>query len=103
MTVKFKPGVLLGEMHPSLVATIPVVEGVFAKFGVDLVITSVADGDHSDGSYHYSVPVRAYDCRTRHLPPWATPELVASLIREALTQEFDLVVEETHLHLELDP
>ena len=94
-----KPGV---KLHPSTVwaVAIPIIFEIFRDFGVSPVITSGIDGVHSNNSLHYSG--RAFDFRTRHVHPDNRLELIASLAA-ALGEEFDVVLETDHIHIEFDP
>lgn len=63
-------------------------------------ITSARDGKHSQQSLHYAG--RAIDLRTRDLTQqqrWALQRALA----DALGEDYDVILEETHLHVELDP
>lgn len=93
-----KPGV---KLHPQTVwaVAIPIIFQVYRDFGVEPVITSGIDGRHSRNSLHYSG--MAFDFRTRHVPPGDLAALVAT-ITQALGDEFDVVLESDHLHVERD-
>lgn len=100
--MKIKPAVwspLAGirlELRPALI----VCERVMKAHGVDLVITSGLDGEHSAGSYHYYG--LAFDVRTKHLSSQAEIDQVAAEIRAALDPPFELRVEPDHIHVEYD-
>lgn len=76
-----------------------IAEAVFAKYGSELVITSANDGKHRQDSLHYKG--RALDLRTWHVSgrEWQ----VAKDLQRALGDDFDVVAESDHIHLELDP
>ena len=68
------------------------------KYGEDLLITSKRDGNHSAGSLHYRGD--AIDCR---YPKGYDHQDVATAVRVELGQDFDVVPEGNHLHVEYDP
>lgn len=72
-----------------------------------VTVTSLADGKHSKGSFHYKRPVQAVDLRTFDLPGGSQGD-EAREIRRILVQQlkplgFDVVLEATHIHIEYDP
>ena len=77
-----------------------VLDGIYAQSGYLLVVTSITDGTHMDGSLHYKG--QAVDIRTRDI---ATPvlNLIVKNIKESLGADYDVVLERDHLHLEYDP
>ena len=95
-----KSGVDISGIRPELVLGFLFVQPIFAKHGVDMVITSVKDGKHGRASLHYVG--QAGDLRSRDLKP-ADWELVAEEIKIALGPQFDLVLEPDHFHLEFQP
>jgi len=70
------------------------------EFNVEMVITSANDAHHSRTSLHYTG--EAIDFRTRDLSPVELPVMVAKL-RSSLFQDFDVVLEDDHCHLEHQP
>jgi len=62
----------------------------------ELVVTAVSDGAHSPGSLHYVG--YAFDCRLPEHPDSFVKEL-----RLRLGQEFDVVPEKDHVHVEYQP
>lgn len=73
---------------------------IFFKYGENFTITSITDGVHSALSLHYKG--LAFDIRTRELKNM-TPKQMADLLKIALGDEYDVVVENTHIHVEHDP
>ena len=67
---------------------------------VDLIVTSARDGLHSPGSLHYCG--HAVDLRTRDFKPGDVWE-VAELMSQSLGDDYDVVVHDTHMHVEYDP
>lgn len=75
-----------------------VAESIFAQHGSELVITSGTDSKHGANSLHYSG--LALDFRT-----WNVNNVLSlkSDLQQALGDEYDVVVESDHLHVEYDP
>lgn len=63
-----------------------------------MVITSITDGKHKEGSLHYKG--LAFDLR---LPRNIQPTIMANELRVALGSGFDVVLEADHIHVEFDP
>ena len=114
--ISCKRGVKLDGLRAEMSLALPVVAYAYATFGTDCIITSGTEGDPSDGvhsalSKHYTG--EALDFRTRmfrsvsfgydKFEADSRIEMLASLIRESLTDEYDVVVESTHIHVEFDP
>jgi len=70
---------------------------VYREHGEELVVTSTYEGDHSAGSLHYAD--LAFDIRL----PKAKATTIALEIQQALGEDFDVVLEPTHIHIEYDP
>ena len=89
------------NLQPQILIALQVAERVFNSFGKDCIITSANDGKHSQRSLHYAGA--AIDLRTRHLASQEQAKDIASAIQGALNQDFDVVLESTHIHIEYQP
>ena len=96
--MRFKKGVRIKKVTPEIVVAMIVANQVYNEEGIDFTVTSVNDGKHMEGSKHYEG--NAFDCRIRYLPK---PQKTAYAIRNRLTEDYDVVLEETHIHIEYDP
>jgi hypothetical protein len=95
-----KPGVRITGMRPEILLAAVAGERVFAQAGFDFTITACVDGKHSTGSLHYAGA--AIDVRTRHVPADQVAKLVGQ-IKACLGDDFDVLQETTHLHVEHQP
>ena len=66
----------------------------------DCVITSANDSKHGPNSLHYKG--QALDLRTRHLNGQGLQSVYHKL-KESLGEQFDVVLEANHIHVEFDP
>jgi len=101
MHLTLKPGVKLFGIRPEMVLASIIVASIFAEFdNAQCVITSATDSKHGNYSHHYKG--FALDFRTRHIKQgWL--ERLRERIQVALGDEFQVVLEATHLHVEFDP
>ena len=97
----------LEGLHISMRKVLHVVEQVYRRFGQEPVITAgreVVNGKgefiHSAGSFHNFG--RALDFRTYYFDPSDVPVIVEEL-KNVLGDDYDIVMESSHLHIEYDP
>ncbi len=95
-----KSGARIAGLRPELVLAVVAAERVLEEIGVDCVISSGIDGRHSAGSLHYAGG--ALDLRSREVAPEKMNVLIARL-RECLGEDFDVVLEVDHIHIEFQP
>lgn len=98
--IRLKKGVRINGLKPELLLGIMIVKSVFDKYGFDCVLTSVVDGKHSRGSFHYSG--NGADFRTRHLSLDEQADIHTECVK-ALGADFDFIRETNHFHLESQP
>lgn len=98
-----KGGVDIRGITPECVMGIVVAAQVYESRGVPFVVTSVRDGRHSERSLHYAGT--AFDCRlpSRYTANPETDKKLRDEIAVALGQQFDVVLEADHIHVEWDP
>lgn len=97
-----KQGVNPMRLQPELLLALLVADGVWRGVGQELVVTSLNDSKHSNGSLHYAGC--AADLRTRYFTGDQVL-LVADTLRDALgnCKDYDIVVEADHIHIEYQP
>lgn len=96
-----KAGVTVNGAQPELLIGMSVAAQVYAEYGHTLTITSITDGKHSTHSLHYVG--LAFDCRVWDFPSLTEKRELCGKLRGALGDEFDVVLESTHIHIEFDP
>jgi len=104
--MKFKDCVSVIGVTKECIMGMAVVDGVISSLhGRELVITSVTDGRHRANSKHYEG--NAFDIRT-----WTEEGVQMTtgaknhlryLLSVALGNDWDVVTESTHIHIEYDP
>lgn len=97
--MELKLGVSVRGLQPQMALAALVAEGIYVRLGHPCVITSGSDGKHMDTSLHYKG--LALDFRLPGMPP--TNFLCVQLLKTALGAEYDVVLEDDHVHVEHDP
>ena len=95
-----KSGVRIHGIRPEICLAIFISDGFFSRFKRDTVVTSVIDGKHSWGSLHYVGA--AVDLRISHLTKQALSQ-VRGEVSAMLGQDYVVVLEKDHLHIEYQP
>lgn len=89
--MKMKKGVSFDGASPVILRALADVDELAVRLGYCFVVTSVCDGRHRVGSYHYSG--RAFDFRTRHLSV-QDAVLFVKAVRVLLGMNFDVIYED---------
>ena len=97
MTIEIDSGVAIAGMRPELMLALVIAERIYAQFDHAVVITSVLDGQHMRGSLHYVGA--AGDLRL----PLSDVSPIVGLLRAALGDNYDVVLESDHIHIEFQP
>ena len=99
--MRVKEGVKIAGLRPEILLAIQVADLVYLKItGEEVWITEITGGTHGRGSLHYVG--QAIDIRTRGL----SKETIANIaleIRERLGENYDVVIESNHIHIEFQP
>ena len=93
-----KHGVDLRGLSPQMAIAYTIACRCYEQY--DCVITSASDGKHGPNSLHYKG--QALDLRTRHLNGQGL-QAVYHKLKESLGEQFDVVLESDHIHVEWDP
>lgn len=93
-----KLGVYIDRLGKPIRRILAQIDSLFLSItGEEGVITSTYEGSHSPSSLHYAN--LAIDFR---LPKKRANDLI-SAIRSHLSQDYDIVLESDHIHIEYDP
>lgn len=97
--IKF--GVKLLGMRPEILLAYMIADRVYKSVsGIHPTITEVTGGRHGTGSYHYKG--LAIDLRTRDVSANEVTKIV-ELLKAQLNDNYDVVLESDHIHIEFDP
>lgn len=92
MATWYKQGVF-GRLQPEASEGLRITEKVYASCREELYITSLQEGTHSVGTLH--TDGRAWDMRKGNVKK--------EVLQKALGDDFDVVDESNHRHVEYDP
>jgi len=98
--MRLKPGASIDGLRTEMLFGLVCIEPLFVKERVELVITSGTDGVHMQGSKHYEG--LAVDIRSRTIRAENLSRFIVNL-KDALGVDFDVVLENDHIHIEYDP
>jgi len=101
-----KQGVKPTALQPQTCLAMYVADKIWAKYGQDLVITSINDGSHSKTSLHWCGC--AFDCRTKYFENESIKKQVRDDLANALREDYDVILErigdpQEHIHVEYQP
>ena len=96
--MRLKDGVSVNGLKPECIIALSICNEVYKNYGIDMVITSGTEGKHSKNSLHYVG--FAFDLRTNNIQYTSDVNLIVKDIKDALTDEYDIVLEKDHLHIE---
>ena len=92
----------LDNVSSDIYYAISIVAEIYETIGAgDLVITSVRDSKHSNGSLHYVG--EAFDTRVWTIPKTVNMDVLIKTIKSQLGNTYDVIFETTHIHIEYDP
>jgi hypothetical protein len=98
-----KPGVDIRGIGTEVSFGLRILEAVLWKHGADCMITTCRDGQHMEGSKHYIGDAVDVRLASRWVTTSNVDIVVLNEARVNLGDQFDLVLEENHFHLEFDP
>lgn len=102
--MEFKEGVSLKNMSVHILLGLLTAEEIYRRRMLSLVVTSINDGKHKDGSKHYSG--NAADIRTKGTG--SARSLFNDLVKKLDPLGYDVLLEyegedNEHIHIEYDP
>ena len=92
-----KPGVDISRLRPEIRKRLNAINKLYESVNEELVITSTYEGNHSAGTLHYAN--LAIDIRR----PKDERTKIHEGLRRILDDNYDIVFEGTHIHIEFDP
>ena len=97
-----KAGVDISRLKKPIRKALTKIACILVSNGVEFVITSTYEGNHTAGSLHYAN--MAFDFRKRSLL-WKKniDKTIVQEIRIALGSDYDIIDERDHIHVEYDP
>ncbi len=98
--LKIKKGVNVAGIRPEMTLAIIAATSFCSDIKKNCTITSALEGQHSTTSLHYIGC--AVDFRTRNMNK-AEKEMFRNSMTDALSNDFDVVLEHNHLHVEYQP
>lgn len=101
--IAIKPGVDVKGVSTEVLLGAVILSDVFWRHGIPLVITSCRDGKHKDKSLHYIGDALDIRLPSRFNTTQGIDLKLLAEGRESLGEQYDLVLEADHLHLEFDP
>jgi len=97
--MKIKSGVEVNGLKVEILLAVIIAREIYASLGVELVITEATGGKHGHGSFHYIG--MAIDLRTRDFMDKGRQ--ASDLLKKFLGEEYDVVLEKDHIHIEFNP
>ncbi len=98
--MEIKVGVNVVGLQPEIICVLTIISDVISWTGNELTITSALDGSHSSDSLHKKG--LAIDIRLPYKVE-AKDKMVALVLGCALGDDYDVVREKDHIHIEYDP
>jgi len=96
--MRLKDGVSVNGLKPECIIALSICNEVYKNYGIDMVITSGTEGKHGTNSLHYVG--FAFDLRINNIQYASDVDLIYKDIRDALTVEYDVILESDHMHIE---
>jgi len=101
--ISIKAGVDVRGIGQEILLGAVILAGVFWRHGIPLLVTSCRDGKHKDNSLHYIGDAIDLRLPSRFNSTANIDLMLLAEGREALGEQYDLILEADHLHLEFDP
>jgi len=94
-------GAKVNGIRGEIILAAVVASQVFAKHGLDCIITEATGSKHGYASIHYLG--LAIDLRTSHIKTQAKLNSIMADLKSSLNEQYDIVLESNHIHIEYQP
>jgi hypothetical protein len=101
--IAIKPGVDVKGVSTEVLLGAVILSEVFWRHGIPTVITSCRDGKHKEGSLHYIGDALDIRLASRFNTTEGIDLKLLMEGRTSLGEQYDLILESDHFHLEFDP
>jgi hypothetical protein len=104
--LSIKSGVTLSGLKSEVILAALVMDQVYTQYGInDCVITCGLDGKHIRSSKHYIGHALDFGIKkdNNNYLDSHTIEKLAEVSQKRLGDDFDIIVEQNHIHCEFDP
>jgi len=98
--MRIKPGVDINGLKPEILIALMIAQSVYQDYGAELVLTCGVEADHSPKSLHYVG--LAIDIGISSLSRSSAVKISSDLSAK-LSDQFDIVLENDHIHIEFQP
>ena len=103
--MKFKQGVKCFGVKPEILYAFFAIENAYRSvLNIEPTVTAITDGKHRTDRHPkgYGVDVRTRNDNSDKQWDIGTKQELRDAIKLRLTDEFDVVIEDTHIHVEID-
>lgn len=100
--IYLKKGVTLVGVRPEILRALEAAAWRYSLAGYSLVVTSTVEGQHSPKSLHYVGLAADLRTKTAGMTRTTARQIVDEL-RNILGKHYDIIAEDTHIHLEFQP
>jgi len=98
--MSIKPGVEVNGLQTEMLLAFVIANEIYSEYGVKCTLTEATGGKHGVASLHYVG--FAIDLRTRDMSA-SMAEIITQKLKEALGDQYDVVLEKDHIHIEFQP
>lgn len=104
--ITIKEGAKIKGIQPEILVGLAIIDKVFTKYGIDLIITEGTGGVHMQGSLHYVG--QALDIRSNRISDVTMKKAILNECQILLGDEYDMIIEDLeqpneHYHAEFQP
>jgi len=95
-----KKGAKINGLKSEMILAFIIAQTIYYDYNIPCILTEGTGGDHGIASLHYVG--FAIDLRTRDMSK-STAEIIVEQIKKALGDQYDVILEKDHIHIEFQP